>query len=98
MDPDRSGRDDDPSGTSDGGTAADDRDDASEASPGDGDGAGGDDEGWRFGVDEVDEDGAVDTREPIEPGSPSLENAAFVLLGALVTVAIIVRVATIMGL
>jgi len=48
---------------------------------------------WKFDLDEVDEEGVVDDRDPIEPGSPSLENAVFVLLGALVTLGIIARVA-----
>ncbi|WP_121822793.1 DUF7312 domain-containing protein [Halostella salina] len=49
-------------------------------------------EEWKFELDEVDDEGIVDEREAIEPGTPSLENAAFVVLGALVTVGIIVRV------
>ncbi len=53
----------------------------------------GESDGWKFGLDEVDEDGVVDDRESIEPGSPTLENSLFVLLGALVTIGIIVRVA-----
>jgi hypothetical protein len=52
---------------------------------------------WKFELDEVDEDGVVDDRETIEPGSPSLENTVFVLLGALVTIGIIVRVAMVFG-
>ena len=52
---------------------------------------------WRFELDEVDEEGVVDERDPIEPGSPAMENALFVLLGALVTVGIIVRVLTTLG-
>lgn len=52
---------------------------------------------WKFELDEVDEDGVVDERETIEPGSPSLENTVFVLLGALVTIGIIVRVAMVFG-
>ncbi|WP_129114844.1 DUF7312 domain-containing protein [Halegenticoccus tardaugens] len=41
-----------------------------------------DDEGgdWRFSVDEVGEDGKAD-EQTLEPGSPSIENAFFVLLG-----------------
>ena len=34
---------------------------------------------------------------PIDPGSPSLENALFVLLGALATIAILLRLVTIVG-
>jgi hypothetical protein len=52
---------------------------------------------WRFELDEVDEEGVVDDRDPIEPGSPALENALFVVLGALVTVGIIVRVLMTLG-
>jgi len=58
-----------------------------------GDGPDDEGEGWKFELDEVDEEGIVDEREAIEPGSPSLESVVFVLLGALVTVGIIVRVA-----
>jgi hypothetical protein len=54
-------------------------------------------ETWKFELDEVDEDGVVDERETIEPGSPSLESTVFVLLGALVTIGIIVRVAMVFG-
>jgi len=43
---------------------------------GDGDGEG----EWRFGLDEVGEEADVGP-DPIEPGSPSVENAAFFLLG-----------------
>jgi hypothetical protein len=43
---------------------------------------------WQFGVDEVGED-AEPTREPIEPGSPSAENVAFVMLGVLLAVGIL---------
>lgn len=41
------------------------------------------DEGeWRFELDEVDEDGVVQPeRDPIDPGSPSMENVLFMLLG-----------------
>jgi hypothetical protein len=59
--------------------------------------ADGDADMWKFELDEVDEDGVVDDRETIEPGSPSLENSVFVLLGALVTIGIIVRVAMVFG-
>ena len=47
-----------------------------------------DDREWQFGVEEVGED-AEPTREPIEPGSPSVENVAFVLLGVLLAIAIL---------
>lgn len=40
------------------------------------------DEKWRYGVEEVDEDGVVEPEvEPIEPGSPKAENVAFFVLG-----------------
>lgn len=42
---------------------------------------------WRFDVDEVGDD--EEPYETVEPGSPSLENALFVLVGALGTVAVI---------
>ena len=48
---------------------------------------------WRFALDEVGPEAEEqDTRPPIEPGSPSLENAVFVLLGALLTLALLVAV------
>lgn len=43
------------------------------------------DEQWRFGLDEVGEDGEVD-RPPMEPESISVENTFFILLGAVGTV------------
>jgi hypothetical protein len=37
---------------------------------------------WQFGLDEVGPDGVVEPEpEPIEPGTPRLENVVFVLLG-----------------
>ena len=37
---------------------------------------------WQFGLDEVGPDGIVENQpEPIEPGTPRLENVVFVLLG-----------------
>ena len=53
------------------------------------DGPDDDDGEWRFGLDDVDEDGIVETereRSPIEPESVSIENAVFVAIGALGTV------------
>lgn len=35
--------------------------------------------------------------EPVEPGSPTLENVVFVLLGVLATVGVIYQVATLVG-
>ncbi|WP_411965693.1 hypothetical protein [Haloferax sp. YSMS24] len=55
------------------------------------------DEGeWRFGIDDVGPDGIVDDSPdeadalPIEPESPTLENTAFVLLGILLAVGLLV--------
>jgi hypothetical protein len=45
------------------------------------------DDAWRFGLDDVDEDGIV--QSTIEPGTPSLENALFVVLGVLGMVSLI---------
>lgn len=42
---------------------------------------------WRFAVDEVGED--APTRDPLEPGSVSPENALFVAVGVLLTVGIL---------
>lgn len=42
-------------------------------------------EEWRFGVDEVGED-AEPRVDPIEPGSPKIENVAFFVLGAVAMV------------
>jgi hypothetical protein len=56
----------------------------------------GDDEAaWRFGLDEVGED--AETPDPILPGSPTLEHTVFVILGALVTVAVIYRLAVLVS-
>ena len=43
---------------------------------------------WRFDLDEV---GPEADPDPIEPGSPSRENVAFVLLGAVGTVLAIIQ-------
>lgn len=58
-----------------------------------------DDREWRFGTDEVggeitpnDEIEALRTADP-DPGSPSVESAVFVALGALVTTAVILMMA-----
>jgi hypothetical protein len=52
-----------------------------------------DDEPWRFALDEVGPEAEEqEVRPPIEPGSPSLENALFVLLGVLLTVALLFSV------
>jgi len=44
---------------------------------------------WQFGLDEVGPE-AETAPEPLEPGSPSLENAAFVLLGVALAVLLLV--------
>jgi len=44
----------------------------------------GEDDAWRFGVDDVDEDGLV--QSAIEAEDPELEHAVFVVLGALAMV------------
>lgn len=58
------------------------------AEDGDGDG---DDEGeWRFSLSDLEEaesEGPV--QQPIEPGSPELENVAFVLLGVVLALAVL---------
>ncbi len=43
---------------------------------------------WEFAVDEVGED-AKPVQDPIEPQSPSAENVAFVLVGVLLAIAIV---------
>ena len=49
----------------------------------------GDESEWRFGVDEVGEDGEQAEPEPmIEPGSPRAENVAFFALGVCVTLGV----------
>jgi hypothetical protein len=50
------------------------------------------DGGWRYGLDEVGPEAEAETRLPIEPGTPSLENAVFVALGALLALALLVSV------
>lgn len=51
------------------------------------------DEEWRFGVDDVDEDGVIDTS--IEPETITTENAAFVVLGIVIAVLILARTVTV---
>jgi hypothetical protein len=50
------------------------------------------DDGWRYALDEVGPEAEAESRPPIEPGSPSLENAVFVALGVLLTLALLVSV------
>ncbi|WP_135851906.1 DUF7312 domain-containing protein [Halorussus salinus] len=51
---------------------------------------------WKYDTDEVGEDGyepeQADDVPPIEPGSPTLENTFFVLLGIATTLFIFARV------
>lgn len=54
-----------------------------------------DDDGWRFDLDEVDEDGIVTT--DIEPEELDAENVAFVLLGAIAMVLVFVRLSMLLG-
>jgi len=42
------------------------------------------DDNWEYALDDVGPE-ADPEREPLEPGSPSLENAAFVALGVAIT-------------
>jgi len=55
-----------------------------------------DDDGWRFALDEVGPEAEAEAdaegRPPIEAGSPSVENALFVALGALLAVVLLVSV------
>jgi len=53
---------------------------------------------WRFSLREIDEreaaaaaEAEADRSEPIEPGSPSTENAAFVLLGVFLALFVLSR-------
>jgi len=44
------------------------------------------DENWEYALDDVGPEADPDPEpEPLEPGSPSLENAAFVALGVAIT-------------
>lgn len=54
---------------------------------------GSDDEGTDSGLTR----GLAPDEAPIEPGSPSLENAAFVLLGVLVALSIVFRLVQLFG-
>lgn len=47
------------------------------------------------GVDETDD--GLRPEPPIEPGTPSLENALFVLLGVLVALAVVARLVQLFG-
>ncbi|WP_246999053.1 DUF7312 domain-containing protein [Halosolutus gelatinilyticus] len=69
-------------------TRADDRDDHGDRIPID---LSGSNAARSDGADEEDPYAPEPNSEPIEPGNPELEHAVFVVLGALVTVAVIVR-------
>lgn len=81
----------DASGSRDGPDDSDDSDDARDtfAPLGDDTPAGvvrnQDDEGWRFELVDEDAADAPPERPPLEPGSPSAENVFFVLVGAALT-------------
>jgi hypothetical protein len=48
---------------------------------------------WQFELDEVGPDGAVEAEpEPLEPGTPTLENTLFVLLGVAGTLLLLATV------
>ena len=57
------------------------------------------DEEWRFGVDDVDEDGIVNESgridTSIEPETIAAENAVFVVLGVVIAVLILARTVTV---
>ncbi len=67
------------------------RDDPSPESPNSVD-TDGDDE-WRFGVDDVDQNGVIETS--IEPETVRVENAVFVVLGVVIAVLILARAVTV---
>ncbi|WP_128477592.1 DUF7312 domain-containing protein [Halorussus pelagicus] len=55
---------------------------------------------WKFDTDEVGEDGYEPEEpdfEPIEPGSPTVENAFFVALGVVSTLFVFARVVLLAG-
>lgn len=58
---------------------------------------------WKYDVEEVGEDADPDPEPerpelpPIEPESPSLEGALFVLLGVVATVLVLARIAGLFG-
>lgn len=87
--PDRSGEEAaDPGGSVDGDAGPDPG-----ASSGSGSGEAppeGDRDQWRFGIDEVDEDGIV--RPGIEPGTPKPEHVLFVALGVLAMMLVVGRI------
>lgn len=46
---------------------------------------------WKYDVDEVGED-AADPTPALEPGSPSVENALFVILGVVTTLLVLASI------
>lgn len=51
------------------------------------------DDEWRFGVDDVDQNGVIETS--IEPETVGVENAVFVVLGVVIAVLILARAVTV---
>jgi hypothetical protein len=51
-------------------------------------------ETWDVSLADLEDDGEP---EPVEPGSPSIENVLFVVLGVLLTLAVIYRLVTLVG-
>lgn len=45
---------------------------------------------WEYGLDDLEDDS---TPDPVDPGDPTVESVAFVLLGALLTLFVMARVA-----
>jgi len=45
---------------------------------------------WEFTLEDLEENGEDDGRDPVEPGAPRLENALFVALGVLLAVGTVV--------
>jgi len=55
---------------------------------------------WKFDLDDVGPDGVVEEAEPappIEPGSPRLENVAFLLLGVLLALYVFAELLGLLG-
>lgn len=48
---------------------------------------------WKYDVDDVENGGSK--QDELAPGSPSIEHAVFVLLGALATLLVVARVMTV---
>lgn len=52
---------------------------------------------WKYETDEVGEDAPEREYETLEPGSPTVENAAFVVLGVATTLFVFARVILLAG-